>query len=122
VLDVVLAIWVISLVASALTLVDQVRRPSSEWTAADRDRSYWIGATAVAGLFACGLLAALVYAIGVLPRFAGAPPSDAAFSKRAAHPNPTALQSVDDSASAPAIEGSPGAAAPRKLVVELDDV
>jgi cbb3-type cytochrome oxidase subunit 1 len=60
---------VISYIVGLAAVIDQVRRPASEWASADRNRSWWIGTTAVAAFFACGVFAALAYFIGVLPRF-----------------------------------------------------
>jgi len=124
------AIWVTSLIAAAITVADQLRRPHSQWIAADRDRSYWVSCTVVAGLFACGLVAALVYAIGVLPRFARGPASDAAFSKSTGQVyEPAPARHAPESAPppAPAPASPPALDAPEtpsrgKLVIELDDV
>jgi hypothetical protein len=105
------AICALSLLAAGLTLVDQLRRPASAWTAADRDRSYWATTTFIAGLFACGVLAAIAYAVGVLPRFDQMPSADHGFGKQQqqqqqrTHPSP-----------------EPEAVTSRRLAVDLDDL
>jgi len=74
-------IIVISYLAGLGALVDQIRRPASQWVAADRNRGAWISATVLCGFPACGLLVALVYLMGVLPRFSADDRVDAAFRK-----------------------------------------
>lgn len=76
------AILVISYLAAAAALADQLRRPASAWAAADRDRGWWIGMTVVFGLFACGIFIASAYLLGVVPRFTGQVAVDDSFRKR----------------------------------------
>lgn len=65
------AIYITSVVAAALALVDQLRRPQSAWVSADRDRGWWTTFTVLCGVFALGVVFALIYLIGVVPRFSG---------------------------------------------------
>ena len=76
------AILVISYLAAAAALADQLRRPASTWAAADRDRGWWIATTIVFGLFACGIFIAPAYLLGVVPHFSGEVAVDDAFRKR----------------------------------------
>jgi len=78
---VITAIIVVSYISGAVALVDQLRRPASAWTAADRDRGWWLSATVLLGLFACGLFVGIAYLIGVVPRFATNDGIDPSFRK-----------------------------------------
>jgi uncharacterized iron-regulated membrane protein len=130
----VTVIWAVSLIVSGLVVVDELRRPASEWTAADRNRGYWVGLTVTAGFLFLGVLAALVYAVALVPRFAMAQDSDSAFRKHAVPPTartpmvtsaeaplpsadrPAPLQPAEQSA-----ESLPSVGRSSKLVIEFDD-
>lgn len=75
-------ILIISYLAAAGALADQLRRPASVWVSADRNRGWWIGMTIVFGLFACGIFIAPAYLLGVVPRFGNQIAVDDAFRKR----------------------------------------
>jgi hypothetical protein len=75
-------ILIISYLAAAAALGDQLRRPASAWVAADRNRGWWIATTTVFGLFACGIVIAPAYLLGVVPRFGNHLAVDDAFRKR----------------------------------------
>jgi hypothetical protein len=75
-------VLVISYLAAAAALADQLRRPASEWAAADRNRGWWISMTVFLGLFACGIFIAPAYLVGVVPRFSSQVAVDDAFRKR----------------------------------------
>jgi hypothetical protein len=66
--------WTITIVA----FIDAIRRPASDWASADRNRAFWL----VILLF-LNALAAVCYAIFVVPRFSRAAANiDSAFLKR----------------------------------------
>jgi hypothetical protein len=133
-----LTLWIVSLVIAALAIADQARRSPSQWTAADRDRGSWMTWTVLVSLVFLGPIAALAYAIGVVPRFgqAGASPAAAGRTPSAApaahspparpYVPPQRLWSgiAPDSArfSASAHEPLPDTPPRRKLVIEIDDV
>jgi uncharacterized iron-regulated membrane protein len=71
------ALVVTSYIIAGVTLVGQLRRPASQWTAADRNRSWWIGVTSVLGLLGCGIFVGLAYLVGVVPAFAQSAVDDA---------------------------------------------
>lgn len=106
----VTAVWVTSLLAAGLTVLDQFAHPPSNWTAADRDRGYWVTTTVAAGLFCLGIVMAVVYLVGVRSRFGAAQPADAEFRKSAAPLAPARLPAPP-----------PEPAGSRKLVIDLDD-
>lgn len=56
-------LWGIALVF----VVDAIRRPSSQWTGADRNRTFW-----VMMLLLLGPLTLLIYLVGVFPRLLAA--------------------------------------------------
>jgi hypothetical protein len=138
------AIWIISLLSGGLALGDQLRRPASEWVAADRDRNYWVTVTVIGSLFCLGVVAAIAYAISVMPRFgtgggpdhgfrkqpaaAAPPPPPHATAPRPAPaasppaplwtPPPAAASTTPPQPSAPL----PAAEPSRKLVIDFDDV
>jgi hypothetical protein len=58
--------YAVSVAVAAVALADQLRRPESQWTLADRNRGWWTGMTAALGLLGLGVLAALVYAVAAL--------------------------------------------------------
>lgn len=124
-------LWIVSLVAAALTVADQLRRPASEWTAADRDRGFWVTWTVIAGFLCLGFVAAIVYAIGVAGRFGHAQQVDPGF--RTASPpaprTPAPSQPLwADRRPVPEQRPAPGRAEPTaaterpKLVIEIDDL
>jgi uncharacterized iron-regulated membrane protein len=128
---VVTAIWIISLLSGGVALGDQLRRPASEWVAADRDRSYWVSLTAIGSLFCLGLVAAIAYLMSVVPHLGGAGGPDKAFRKQPANgpvPPPAPAQPQSLWASPPAASDPPvpraplpTADAPRKLIIDFDD-
>jgi hypothetical protein len=62
--------YVISCICGIAIIVDALRRPSTQWVSADRDRSYWVMLVAAFSfLIPVGPLMGLIYLIGVLPRF-----------------------------------------------------
>ncbi len=75
------AFLVVSYLAAAIALIDQLRRPASEWLGADRNRGSWITATVLLGIVACGLFIAVAYVVAVVPRFAENPDIDSTFRK-----------------------------------------
>ncbi len=81
-------LYAVSLALAAAALVDQLRRDESAWVAAGRDRGWWSGVTAALGLLGCGAPIALLYLVGVLPRFGRRPGADPAFRKGAPPPPP----------------------------------
>jgi hypothetical protein len=129
-----LTLWILSLVVAALAVADQARRSPSEWTAADRERGYWMTWTVLAGLVYLGLVAAIVYAIGVVPRFGHVSASDDGFRRTVPPPQPAApavrqhvppqrlwsgtVAPAQTSAQEPLPETPPR----RKLIIEIDDV
>ncbi|HEV7493340.1 hypothetical protein [Baekduia sp.] len=133
----VTALWIISLLSGGVALGDQLRRPASEWVAADRDRSYWVSLTIIASLFCLGLIAAAAYLMSVVPQLGGAGGPDKAFRKQPVsaprpsppHPAPPApAQPQSLWAPAPAASNPPAARAPlpaadapRKLIIDFDD-
>jgi hypothetical protein len=78
---VITGIIVASYISAAVALADQLRRPASAWTAADRDRGWWLSATVILGLAACGLFIGIAYLLGVVPRFASDDGVDPSFRK-----------------------------------------
>jgi uncharacterized iron-regulated membrane protein len=122
----VTALWIISLLSGGLALGDQLRRPASEWVAADRDRSYWVSATVVASLFCVGLVAAIAYLLSVVPRLGSGGGPDLAFRKQptnaAAPPPPPPTQPQPLWAPPPAAPAAlPATEPPRKLIINFDD-
>lgn len=106
-------LWILSLLAGGLTAIDQLRRPASQWVAADRDRSFWVTMTVLGGLLYLGIVAAIVYAVTLLPLLGRAPGGDFAHA-----PAPVApLAPV-----APEPPPAPARPATGKLVIDLDDV
>ena len=92
-------IWLLSLLAGGLTATDQLRRPESQWAAAGRERSVWV-AVAIGGGVAClGIVAAVAYAVAVLPYLGGQP-----------------------RAGAPAAPDIVAAIPPQKVVIETEDL
>lgn len=71
----------ISYITALAAAADQLRRPASVWAAADRNRGWWVGSTAVLGLVACGVFISLAYLVGVVPNFANDDGIDIAFRK-----------------------------------------
>jgi hypothetical protein len=75
---IVILIWLVNIYCT----VDAARRPPTAWSAADRDKFFWVAMLA-AGCFL--LVPAFVimpgYLIGVRPRFADAPIIDDRFRK-----------------------------------------
>jgi hypothetical protein len=80
----VTVIWIASIGLALLAIVDGMRRPESEWLAADRDRAWWMGIIGMLGLCGLGILGLVAYGAGVLPRLGRATGqrSDDAFRKR----------------------------------------
>jgi hypothetical protein len=66
---------------SVLQIAHMYRRSQSDWVAADRSRGWWLTMTVCLGMFGLGLLTAVIYVVGVLPRFAAATPIDDAFRR-----------------------------------------
>jgi hypothetical protein len=62
---------------TAIAFIDALRRSSSEWLGADRNRAFWL----IMIVF-LNVLGALAYALFVLPCFAGKPQVDDEFRKR----------------------------------------
>ena len=129
-----LTLWMVSLASAALTVGDQMRRSASAWIATDRDRGMWVASTVIGGLVFLGPVAALAYAIGVVPRFghadgaaeearrlpSPAPPAAPPAARR--HVAPARLWSGSVPPSAAGHEPIPDAPSRRKLVIEIDDV
>ena len=108
--DMTLTLWMVSLAVAALTVADQARRSASAWTAVDRDRGTWVTCTVIGGLVFLGPVAALAYAIGVVPRF-GHADGAAEEARRPPLPPPS---------TAPAAASAPAArrhVAPERLLV-----
>jgi hypothetical protein len=102
--------YAVSVAVAAVALADQLRRPESQWTLADRNRGWWTGMTAALGLLGLGVLAGLVYAVAALPRLGRAGDVDPAFRHGAAPEAPPV---------------PPPAGPPReggRIVVSFDDV
>lgn len=136
------ALWLVSLLAGLVTIGDMLRRPASEWVAADRDRSYWVTMAALGGFMCLGLVAGAVYLMSVVPRLGGGAGPDPAFRKgpaagatappvAAPPPPPRAVPPTpaDPAPPAPlwATPADPADALPsteprRKLVIDLDDI
>jgi hypothetical protein len=137
---VITAIWIISLLSGGLALGDQLRRPASEWVAADRDRGYWVMVTVIGSLFCLGLVAAVAYGISVVPRFgtaggpdhefrkqpaAAAPPPPPPAGRPAPAPSPTPASPPTPAplwAPPPPDAQLPAAEPSRKLDIDFDDV
>jgi hypothetical protein len=62
------AIVVVSYVCGVLAILHAISAPQSAWVEADRNRGYWLGTMGVLTLFALGLVAAIAYAVSVVPR------------------------------------------------------
>jgi hypothetical protein len=62
--------YILSCVCGVAVIVDALRRSSTQWIAADRDRSFWITmSTILSFFFPVGPLIGLIYLVGVVPRF-----------------------------------------------------
>jgi hypothetical protein len=62
--------WIAASYVLALgTVVDQLRRPISEWEAAGRQRRFWVALTLITGFHGLGEYSAVAYLYGVVPRF-----------------------------------------------------
>lgn len=127
----VVVILIASILATGVTLLDQLRRPASAWTAADRDRGYWITGTAFCGLLCLGIPVGFAYAIGVLPYFGSGPEVDPAFRKTPAVRTPASESSssarapvrlLPDPGGDPPPPAQPQPRSPGRLVIELDDL
>ena len=59
---------VISYLAGIVAILHAAVQPASAWANADRRRSYWLAMLATLTLFAVGVVAAIVYFVGVFPR------------------------------------------------------
>lgn len=122
-----LTLWILSLVAAVLTLVDQLRRSPADWIAADRDRGSWVTWTGIAGVLFVGQVAAIAYAIRVLPRFARVHEA-----RRVVHPPPppspppaprhVAPARLWSGSVPPARDALPESRPRRKLIIEIDDL
>lgn len=77
--EVLTAILVVSYVVGILALIHAYTRPHSAWVRADRNRGYWLSTMAILTFFAMGVLVAIAYFVGVVPRLAGS--TDEAFRK-----------------------------------------
>jgi len=75
-------ILVISYLAGIATVVHASLRPASAWANADRSRGYWMTLLISLTLFALGIVAAIVYIVGVVPGFGSAKATDSPFRKR----------------------------------------
>jgi hypothetical protein len=74
--------FILSWVLGAAILFDGLRRPHEAWVHADRERSWWLSTTGALALFGLGVLGALLYGIGVLPRLSTVQPTDDRFRRR----------------------------------------
>jgi hypothetical protein len=70
------AFLVVSYLSGAAAIAHAATRPSSAWVHADRQRGYWLTVLITLTLFALGIVAAIAYLVGVVPRFSGAMASE----------------------------------------------
>lgn len=72
------ALIVVCYLITIAAVIDAVRRPSYAWVEADRNRAYWVSGLVFGLLFLpVGILLAIAYAVGVLPRMTESAGSDA---------------------------------------------
>lgn len=76
------AIFVISYLIGAVTVLDEMRRPHSAWVAADRNRGWWITTSVIFGIAGCGLFMGIAYLVGVLPGLSQSGAVDPSFRKQ----------------------------------------
>jgi hypothetical protein len=75
------AVLVIGYAITLGALIDALRRPAYDWVVADRNRGYWIAGLGFGLLLLpVGIVLAIGYAIGVLPRLSQ--PMDSDFRRR----------------------------------------
>jgi hypothetical protein len=68
--------WIAASYVVAIVLaLEQLRRPLSAWSAAGRERRFWVAVTLVTGFHGLGQLAAVAYFTSVVPRFRAAVPA-----------------------------------------------
>jgi hypothetical protein len=109
---------VLSYLVGVIALVDQLRRSPSEWTAADRNRSWWLGTTAVLSLFACGLLVGFAYLVGVVPYFADAESMSGDFAKHVSSAGVAPRITPTEAGAAPQLPATPTPSTRIELTLE----
>jgi uncharacterized membrane protein len=78
----VTAVLILSYVAGVVTIIHAATLPSSKWVNADRSRGYWLTMLVTLTVVALGIVAAIVYLVGVVPGLARTNATENPFRKR----------------------------------------